>query len=269
MQADTRQLTTQTGKDLYLNNASNLFSLNVTANHANPSADNVVQVAAQGLTFNVTDTGGYNLFDVRDTTGLNFSFSGDRTVYIGNIDTGPAHAVSLAANGAGSNLLNLSPTSHVTGDSVSLFATGQIGSGPADKINTTTSELYLTSGSHVYVNNDVDLASLSLYATGVAPSTYDVTSNELLFDVVHDGRLQVNKVRDNTGLNLMLSSNVGQDIGIIDTQSTGTVRLSSNNSILGSADDSQRITAAQVSLTTQARAPSAARAARSICRPRC
>ena len=251
VQADTRQLTTQTGKDLYLNNASNLFSLNVTANHANPSADNVVQVAAQGLTFNVTDTGGYNLFDVRDTTGLNFSFSGDRTVYIGNIDTGPAHAVSLAANGAGSNLLNLSPTSHVTGDSVSLFATGQIGSGPADKINTTTSELYLTSGSHVYVNNDVDLASLSLYATGVAPSTYDVTSNELLFDVVHDGRLQVNNVRDNTGLNLMLSSNVGQDIGIIDTQSTGTVRLSSNNSILGSADDSQRITAAQVSLTTQ------------------
>ncbi|HCQ48070.1 MAG TPA: hypothetical protein DIW53_15435 [Achromobacter sp.] len=251
VQADTRQLTTQTGKDLYLNNASNLFSLNVTANHANPSVDNVVQVAAQGLTFNVTDTGGYNLFDVRDTTGLNFSFSGDRTVYIGNIDTGPAHAVSLAANGAGSNLLNLSPTSHVTGDSVSLFATGQIGSGPADKINTTTSELYLTSGSHVYVNNDVDLASLSLYATGVAPSTYDVTSNELLFDVVHDGRLQVNNVRDNTGLNLMLSSNVGQDIGIIDTQSTGTVRLSSNNSILGSADDSQRITAAQVSLTTQ------------------
>ncbi|MGV2861852.1 filamentous hemagglutinin N-terminal domain-containing protein [Achromobacter sp. AGC39] len=251
VQTDTRQLTTQTGNNLYLNNTSNLFSLNVTANHANQSVDNVVQVAAQGLTFNVTDTGGYNLFDVQDTTGLNFSFSGDRTVRIGNIDTGPAHAVSLAANGAGSNLLNLSPASHVTGDSVSLFATGQIGSGPADKINTTTSELYLTSGSHVYVNNDVDLASLSLYATGVAPSTYDVTSNELLFDVVHDGRLQVNNVRDNTGLNLMLSSNVGQDIGIIDTQSTGTVRLSSNNSILGSADDSQRITAAQVSLTTQ------------------
>ena len=56
-------------------------------------------------------------------------------------------------------------------------------------------------------------------------------------------RLQVNEVRDNTGLNLMLSSNVGQDIGIIDTTQNGTVRLSSNNSILGSADDSQRITA--------------------------
>jgi hypothetical protein len=252
VQTDTRQLTTQTGSDLYLNNASNLFSLNVTANHADQGVNNTVQVAAQGLTFNVTDTNdGYKLFDVRDTTGLNFSFSGDRTLNIGTIDTGPAHSVSLAATGAGSTLVNLSPTSHITGDSVSLFATGQIGSGPADKINTTTSELYLTGGSHVYVNNDRDLASLSLYASGLSPSTYDITSNELLFNVVHDGRLQVNEVRDNTGLNLSLASSVGQDIGIIDTQTTGTVRLSSNNSILGSADDSKRITAGQVSLTTQ------------------
>ncbi|MDA4569123.1 hypothetical protein, partial [Escherichia coli] len=135
------------------------------------------------------------LFDVRDTTGLNFSFSGDRTLNIGNIDTGPAHTVSLAANGAGSNIVNLSPTSHVTGDSVSLFATGQIGASPADKIQTTTSELYLTGGSHVYVNNDRDLASLSLYATGVAPSTYDITSDQLVFNVEHNGRLQVNEVR--------------------------------------------------------------------------
>ena len=251
LQTDTRQLITQTGRDLYLNNASNLFSLNVTANHANPAVDNVVQVAAQGLTFNVTDTGGYNLFDVRDTTGLNFSFSGDRTLNLGNIDTGPAHTVSLAATGAGSNIVNLSPASHVTGDSVSLFATGQIGSGSSDKIQTTTTELYLTGGSHVYVNNDRDLASLSLYATGVAPSTYDITSDQLVFNVAHDGRLKVNEVRDNTGLNLSLSSSVGQDIGIIDTQTTGTVRLSSNSSILGSADDSQRITAGQVTLTAQ------------------
>ncbi|MDH0737390.1 filamentous hemagglutinin N-terminal domain-containing protein [Achromobacter spanius] len=251
VQTDTRQLTTQTGGNLFLNNASNLFSLNVTANHADQGVNNTVQVAAQGLTFNVTDTGAYNLFDVRDTTGLHFSFSGDRTLNIGNIDTGPAHTVSLAANGAGSNLVNLSPTSHVTGDSVSLFATGQIGAGSADKISTTTSELYLTAGSHVYVGNDRDLSTLSLYATGVAPATYDITSNKLLFNVAHNGRLQVNEVRDDTGVNLILSSDVGQDIGIIDTLPTGTVRLSTNGSILGSADDNQRITAGQVSLTAQ------------------
>ena len=252
IQTDTRQLTTQTGRDLFLNNASNLFSLNVTANHADQGVNNTVQVAAQGLTFNVTDTNdGYKLFDVRDTTGLNFSFNGDRTLNIGSIDTGPAHTVSLAANGAGSNLVNLSPTSHVTGDSVSLFATGQIGAGSADKISTTTSELYLTAGSHVYVGNDRDLSTLSLYATGGSPATYDVTSNELLFNVEHNGRLVVNEVRDNTGLNLILSSSVGQDIGIIDTLPTGSVRLSTNGSILGSADDSQRITAGQVSLTAQ------------------
>lgn len=248
---DTRQLTTQTGRDLYLDNASNLFSLNVTANHADTAVNNVVQVAAQGLTFNVTDTGAYNLFDVRDTTGLNFWFTGDRTLNLGTVDTGPAHTVSLNATGAGSNIVNLSPASHVTGDSVSLFATGQIGAGPADKISTTTGDLYLTAGGDVYVGNDRDLTGLSLYATGVAPATYDITSNELLFDVVHNGRLQVNEVRDNTGLNLSLSSSVGQDIGIIDTQPTGTVRLSSNNSILGSADDSQRVTAGQVTIVAQ------------------
>lgn len=255
MRTDTRQLTTQSGGNLYIDNASDLFSLNITANHANSAVDNVLQVAAKGLTFNVTDATVYTMAQVSDLTGLNFSFNGDRTLYVGNVDVGPANTVSLGAFGTDAHIMNLTPTSHITGDSVTLAASGQIGVASGDNsgsIHVTTSELYLTAGSHVYVDNDRDLASLSLYATGSAPATYQIQSNELLFDVAHNGsRLQVNQVRDNTGLNLMLSSNVGQDIGIIDTQPTGTVRLSSNNSILGSADDSQRITAAQVNITTQ------------------
>ncbi len=255
MQTDTRQLTTQSGGDLYINNASDLFSLNITANHANSAVDNVLQVAAKGLTFDVTDAGVYTMTAVSDLTGLNFSFNGDRTLYIGNVDVGPANTVSLNAYGSGANILNLTPTSHVTGDVVTLGTSGQIGVASGDNsgsIHTTTGELYLTAGSHVYLDNDRDLASLSLYATGSSAATYQILSNELLFDVAHNGsRLQVNEVRDNTGLNLMLSSNVGQDIGVIDTTQSGTVRLSSNNSILGSADDSQRVTAAQVWLTTQ------------------
>lgn len=255
MQTDTRQLTTQSGGNLYINNASDLFSLNITANHANSAVDNVVQVAAKGLTFNVTDAGVYTMTEVSDLTGLNFSFNGDRTLYVGNVDVGPANTVSLGAFGSGTHILNLTPTSHITGDVVTLGASGQIGVASGDNsgsIHTTTGELYLTAGSHVYLDNDRDLASLSLYATGSSAATYQILSNELLFDVAHNGsRLQVNEVRDNTGLNLMLSSNVGQDIGIIDTTENGTVRLSSNNSILGSADDSQRITAASVQITTQ------------------
>ncbi|MFP3743502.1 filamentous hemagglutinin N-terminal domain-containing protein [Achromobacter sp. SIMBA_011] len=255
MQTDTRQLTTQSGGNLYVNNASDLFSLNITANHANSAVDNVVQVAAKGLTFNVTDAGVYTMTEVSDLTGLNFSFNGDRTLYVGNVDVGPANTVSLGAFGSGAHILNLTPTSHITGDVVTLGASGQIGVASGDNsgsIHTTTGELYLTAGSHVYLDNDRDLASLSLYATGSSAATYQILSNELLFDVAHNGsRLQVNEVRDNTGLNLMLSSNVGQDIGIIDTTENGTVRLSSNNSILGSADDSQRVTAASVQITTQ------------------
>ncbi|MCZ8392825.1 filamentous hemagglutinin N-terminal domain-containing protein [Achromobacter xylosoxidans] len=255
MQTDTRQLTTQSGGNLYVNNASDLFSLNITANHANSAVDNVVQVAAKGLTFNVTDASVYTMTQVSDLTGLNFSFNGDRTLYVGNVDVGPANTVSLGAYGSGTHILNLTPASHITGDVVTLGASGQIGVASGDNsgsIHTTTGELYLTAGSHVYLDNDRDLASLSLYATGAAPATYQIVSDELLFDVAHNGsRLQVNEVRDNTGLNLMLSSNVGQDIGIIDTTQNGTVRLSSNNSILGSADDSQRITAASVQITTQ------------------
>lgn len=252
---DTRRLTTRTGGDLYVDNATDLFSLDIQANHANPAVDNVVQVAAQGLTFDITDTNGYNVTEIRDVTGLNFSFSGDRDVRVGTIDVGPAHSASLAATGAGSDIVNLAPGSHITADSVSLFANSEIGVDTADNlgsIHTTASELYLTAGSHVYVENHRDLATLSLYATGASPATYEILSNELLFDVSHNGsRLLVNEVRDNTGLNLMLSSSVGQDIGIIDTLPTGTVRLSSNGSILGSADSTQRITAAQVELVTQ------------------
>ncbi|MBR8656315.1 filamentous hemagglutinin N-terminal domain-containing protein, partial [Achromobacter sp. Marseille-Q0513] len=252
---DTRQLITQTGKDLYLNNASDLFSLNITANHANGALDNVLQVASQGLTFNVTDAGAYRVANVSDATGLHFSFSGDRTIYVGNVDTGPAHNVLLSATGINSNIYNLSPASHITGDTIALSAGGQIGAAPggsASSIHTTTSELALTAGSHIYVDNDRDLASLSLTATGSSPATYKILSNELLFDVAHDGsRLLVNQIRDNTGLNLTLTSDVGQDIGSIDTQATGAVRLISNGSILGNADDSQRITAGRVDLVTR------------------
>ncbi len=128
----------QTGGNLFLNNASNLVPL--TSRPTTPvQGVNTVQVAAQGLTFNVTDTAPTTCSTCA-TTGANFSFSGDRTLNIGNIDTGRPPA-SMTASGAGNNLVNLSPTSRRQAIPVSLFATGQIGAGSADKISTTTSEL--------------------------------------------------------------------------------------------------------------------------------
>ncbi len=252
---DTRRLTTSTGKDLFLNNASDLFSLDITANHASGNP-NVLQVAAQGLTFDVTDSLGYNLNQISDVTGLNFSFAGDTHLRIGDIDVGPAQTVSLYANGAGSNITNLAPTSHITGDAITLGANGSIGAasaGRSDSIHTNASEVYLQAGGNVYLTNDVDLATLSLYATNAGtPASYEIIADQLHFDVTNDGnRLSVNEVRDNTGLNLRLSSYIGQDIGIIDTQNYGTVTLTSNGSIRGSADSNQRITAAQADLTAQ------------------
>ena len=113
----------------------------------------MLQVAAKGLTFNVTDATVYTMTQVSDLTGLNFSFNGDRTLYVGNVDVGPANTVSLGAFGTDAHIMNLTPTSHITGDSVTLATSGQIGVASGDNsgsIHITTSELYLTAGSDVY-----------------------------------------------------------------------------------------------------------------------
>ncbi|WP_073103146.1 filamentous hemagglutinin N-terminal domain-containing protein [Pollutimonas bauzanensis] len=262
---DTRQLTTQTGKDLYVNNASDLFKLDITANHTGADS-NTLRVTAQGLDFNVTDSGyggAYDIVNVTDETGLNFSLAGDTDLRVGTIDAGAGRSVSLAATGINKNITNLTGADlpegaqapHITGNRVNLSATGSIGAASGDGsgiIQTTARDLLLTTGGDVYVANDIDLTTLSL--TSWQPSgaaAYQITAGpEFNFDVTNDGAVtRVNDVRDTTGLNFTLETQRAQQIGQIDVQPTGTVALTTHHADgIQQLDSDQHITAASVEL---------------------
>lgn len=262
LQTAVSTLTTETGQDLHLDNERDLSGLYITANHSGPSntGTNVLRVSADGLGFDITDTGDggrYNIATLTDETGINFSFSGDRSLHVGVIDSGDGGSVALYANSPAANpahdITIDGQNAHITGNSVTLAATGSIGA-DSGTMQTTARHLTLTTGGNIYVDNHADLSSLTITSTNASGlDVYQVTSDALTFNVTtgEDGPTYVNEVADTTGLDFNLTTQRSQEIGIIQTQSHGTVSLTSDGSILGSEHNDQRITANNTTLRTQ------------------
>ncbi|ALM84350.1 filamentous hemagglutinin N-terminal domain-containing protein [Bordetella sp. N] len=247
---DTRQLSASSGGNLVLDNTSDLFSLNLSDTHAANLGSNVLQVTAKGLDFRVTDTGSnYVLTNVTDVSGLSFTFTGDRALSVGNLDTGPAQSVTLS----GLAIHNIDADSHITAGQIDLLAGSTIGDA-GSSIATNTRDLGLTSGGDIYVANDVDLSSLSIISTAVSatPTIYSIVAPELTFTVTDDGSKYIlGNVADNTGLNFSFKSQRSQEVGSIDVLPTGSVNLSTAGNITaGNANGGVNINAGDVSLWT-------------------
>ncbi|WP_233233247.1 filamentous hemagglutinin N-terminal domain-containing protein [Bordetella sp. LUAb4] len=249
---DTRQLTASSGGNLVLDNTSDLYRLDLTDTHAAGLGSNLVQVTAKGLDFQVTDTGGnYVMTKVTDASGLDFSFNGDQTLKIGNLDTGPAQSVSLSSS---RSIQNIDSDSHITAGQIALVAGITIGA-PSSSIDTNTRALSLTAGVDIYVKNDVDLSSLSVTSTAVnpvPPTVYSIIAPELTFNVWDDqDRYVLEQVADSTGLNFSFKSQRSQEVGSIDVLPTGTVSLSTAGDITaGNGNGGANIVAGDVTLYT-------------------
>ncbi|MGB6104411.1 MAG: hypothetical protein WBF88_11270 [Pusillimonas sp.] len=251
---DTRQLSTKTGKDLYLDNASDLFSLNIESRH--DSADgNTLQVGAAGLDLDIeVIDSAYHINRLSDASGIDFTLSTDADIKVGTLDAGAGRNISLKTTGAATSIGNIDGSAHISGGSLSLWANQNTGTA-GDVIQTSVRKLNLRAGGDMAVNNDLDLSDLTLEITSATASSdrhYEIGASNLEFELGQDdtGAILVDKVIDTTGLNFnLVSSQLDQRIGQIDVTQQGSVTLTgSQGSLIGEAGNS--ITAGSVNLQT-------------------
>ena len=178
----TALLSLATGGNLAVANRQTLTSLDIASRHAQPGANNSFLLTSPGLAFALQDNGGYQLNTVNQS-GLNFSFTGDRTITVGDIGLG---AGTLALTSTAGHILG-TPTGQLTASQITLSAaggdgrTGAIGSS-AQALRTQTAALIATSGSGgIYVNNSGTLNLKAIDTTGslVAQTSAHLTLGDI------------------------------------------------------------------------------------------
>ncbi|MBA1183943.1 two-partner secretion domain-containing protein [Stutzerimonas nitrititolerans] len=262
MRLDVRNLSTITGRDLYVDGVSDFYNLNVTSNHADPGRQNVLQVTAPQLVFDIVDDGSrFVLSEVSDASGLDFTFSGDRDISVAQIDGQRGRSVSV--NSTGGSLISNGAT--LNASQISLTARDSIGTNN-DAFTTHALNLSVTAGRDIYVDNTLDLSALSFHNTqsGSNGASYRITSGPafgsatptLTFVANDDGSATyLDTVTDTTGLNFTGRTN-GHNLvyGTLDTSpedvtNGGSLTLISNTGILAK-DANRHLTAANLSFIT-------------------
>ncbi|OSQ36431.1 hypothetical protein TMES_18260 [Thalassospira mesophila] len=262
LKTKTSNLTIDAGGDIILSNASDLYSLDVTANHS-ANTDYAYDLQSHGLSLSITDSGSImQLVNLTEDSGLNFDFTSDRNIAVGTLAVGDGRSLTITTTGDDHNI-SAYGSSALSGRSIKLVSTGSIGVAGAEAtahIQTTTKSLTLNTHANVYVDNKTHLASLSLtsdQATGGDAPVYILTSSDLTFDVTDNGTTNVNQVTDNAnevndavlGLIFNLNTQRAQVIGTIDAGLSGSVTLTSPTNITG-ADTDNHITAGTATFNT-------------------
>ena len=254
MVLDVRNLSTRTGHDLYVDGISDFYTLNVTSNHADPARQNVLQVTAPQLVFDIVDNGSrFLLSEVSDASGLDFTFSGDRDISVAQVDGQRGRIVSV--NSTNGNLFSNGAT--LNASQVNLSASGSIGSA-GDALTTHALGLSVTAGRDIFVDNTRDLSALSFTNTqgGNQGASYGITAPSLVFVAQDDGSTTlIDTVTDSTGLNFtghtyghaMMYDQI--DTSPMGVSNGGSLTLISNTGILAKDADSH-LTAANLSFIT-------------------
>ena len=258
VQTNARQLVLKAGRDIVVNNASDLFSLDITSTHAAVGTQNTVSVTADRLDLLVTDSVGgnqYTLDHITDASGINFSLRTDVDLVVGAADVKAGHHLTLESSGVNTSIIN-NGSFTLKGNSITLSATGSVGATGDDttRMQTDARSLTVNTGANAFVDNAGDLLDLSFRSAqtpnGVAP-TYSITAPELTFDITSDGfDTTVNQIHDTTGLNFALNTNQNQVIEVVDVQKTGTVSLTTYRDLLAGSNPAHGITAANTTLAT-------------------
>jgi len=254
MRLDVRNLSTITGRDLYVDGVSDFYNLNVTSNHTDPGRQNVLQVTAPQLVFDIVDDGSrFVLSEVSDASGLDFTFSGDRDISVAEINGQRGRTVSV--NSTGGSLI--SNGASLNASQVNLSAGGSIGSN-GGAFTTHALGLSVTAGRDIFVDNTRDLSALSFTNTqgGNQGASYGITAPSLAFVAQDDGSVTlIDTVTDSTGLNFT-GHTYGHELvfGQIDTSPTGVANGGSltliSNTGIRAKDANSHLTAANLSFIT-------------------
>ncbi|WP_147253037.1 filamentous hemagglutinin N-terminal domain-containing protein [Thalassospira profundimaris] len=250
---DAKLLTVQGRGSMYLKNTSDLYDFNLTANHV--SSSNVYNIQADDLAFTLTDDGSSMIFEnLVDDTGLDFTFSTDRAIQLGVVNVGNAGTLDIKTTATNGDITydSLNSRSDITARSITLRATGSIADS-SHHLETNAKDLTLLTGGNVFIDNSLDLASLSITSsqgTGGTAPFYEITAAALTFNVTDDGTTNLTEITDTSGLELSFDTVRGQKVGSINTTLTGSVDLESNNSILG-IDGNNHITTGEMIFTNE------------------
>lgn len=216
LSVDATSLTLTGQGNIYVNNVADLSSLKLTNTHADSTDVNVIEITSQALNFKVTDnaTSGYALQTVSDTSGLNFTFSGDRDVTLGSIDLTYGNKANISAT-SGSILDDGDKSTFVLATKVTLDADKAIG----DATGTQYLDLMTT-------NLSATADQGGIFINVASPSGSSNTSNTLTLNTINS------KAGDIWLTNQLGDINVGSSLsakGDIDlTAKTGNIILTGN-----------------------------------------
>ncbi|CAO3380993.1 filamentous hemagglutinin N-terminal domain-containing protein [Azospirillum argentinense] len=204
------KLTLTTGGDLHITNLSDMTTLAITSTHADSTVVNGYTITAPNFVFGMTDdaTNGYLLSTLVDTTGLIFSFKGDRDIRLGRVDltnatgvlpmsgpleSGTSYSIFNLETTDGSILDDGSKTTVVLAGSVNLKASKAIGSGTGTEyldvvtpiLNASASDggIYITLPTPTGFENYKNLVTLgdSYFGAGSNPIVVTATWGNIAF----------------------------------------------------------------------------------------
>ncbi|PWC72880.1 filamentous hemagglutinin N-terminal domain-containing protein, partial [Azospirillum sp. TSH58] len=204
------KLTLTTGGDLHVTNLSDMATLSIVSTHADTTVVNSYSITAPNFAFSLTDnaTNGYLLSTLVDTTGMIFSFKGDRDIRLGRVDLtykkgvlpdngtpspGETYSIFNAETTNGSILDDGSKTTVVLAGSVNLKASKAIGSGTGTEyldvvtpvLNARASDggIYVTLPTSTGVDNQKNLITLgsSFFSAANNPIVVTATWGDIAF----------------------------------------------------------------------------------------
>ncbi|MBK4722863.1 filamentous hemagglutinin N-terminal domain-containing protein, partial [Azospirillum sp. YIM DDC1] len=204
------KLTLTTGGDLHVTNLSDMATLSIASTHADTTVVNSYSITAPNFAFSLTDnaTNGYLLSTLVDTTGMIFSFKGDRDIRLGRVDLtgetgvlpsngtpeiGKVYSIFNAETTNGSILDDGSKTTVVLAGSVNLAASKAIGSGTGTEyldivtpvLNARASDggIYVTLPTSTGISNQKNLITLgsSFFSATNNPIVVTATWGDIAF----------------------------------------------------------------------------------------
>lgn len=230
-----------------------LQSLSLT--RGSGSTGSIAITAGAGQSFTITEDASEHLLQaVSSGTPLDFSFSGQRTVKVSDLDVGAAGSVTIAS--ATSVVDDGQAGTGIAAGTVSLTAgtagsIGASGSGNAISLEGTTS-LALSAGRDIFASSDTSLTDLSIASTSAGGSSqFGVVAQGQTFGITDNGSTQSLDFSGNALGNFSFSNHKNIQVGTINA--TGDVTLVTRNgganSNISSDGGSGRIAGGRVLLT--------------------
>ncbi|HSI46755.1 MAG TPA: filamentous hemagglutinin N-terminal domain-containing protein [Ideonella sp.] len=241
--------------DVAVNDSTTLDTLSLTRSASSAGTISIGTAAGQSVLI-TEDAGSHDLQQVSSSTPLAFSFSGQRSVKVGQLDLGAAGSATLTS------------TTDIGNDAVygSYIAAGTVGltAGSAYSIGTSTSAIALqgttvlnaSAGRNVYIADDSTLTDLNLISTNTTTaagtaSVFDITAAGQTFGITDSGTTQSLDFSGTALASTSFSTRKNIEVGAI--TATGDVTLATSgggaNSNISSNSGSGTIAGNRVLLT--------------------